>query len=381
MSSFCPNGHHSDSADYCDTCGTPMGAGTTGGSVPGGGVAAPTPPVPSAPPAAGSGSPPPTAAMPAGSAAGGPGGPVVPATRPCPHCGATNEVDDLFCEACGYDFTTGTPPMEVRATRSSLDLGEEPDAPEPAPSGLDLAAAAEAPVLPSGAEAQPEPEPEPEPEPAAEPAAEPDPGPAAEPAPRQASAVPMPLAEPAPGAPPVAPPSPPAAEPPPVPMPAAAPPAGVAAERRRPLYRPPSQQSAPDWVVEIWIDPEWYAVQRSEHDCPSPDVPDVVPVRGRTALVGRPSATRNVHPDVDCGSDTGVSRRHAQFTSDGRRWWIEDLGSANGTYVGSAGAALPVDPIDVGRKVEVDAADRMYVGAWTRLVIRPATDSERAGNG
>ncbi len=131
--------------------------------------------------------------------------------------------------------------------------------------------------------------------------------------------------------------------------------------------------------MEIWIDPEWYAVQRSEQACPSPDVPDVVPVHGRSALVGRPSTTRNVHPDIDCGADTGVSRRHAQFTSDGRRWWIEDLGSSNGTYVGTAGDPLPAEPLDMGRKVEVDAADRIYVGAWTRLVIRQATDSERAG--
>ena len=186
--------------------------------------------------------------------------------------------------------------------------------------------------------------------------------------------------------------------PPPVPMPSAvlaepapepepapdAAPASVPADdptRRRPQYRPPSRESTPDWVVEIWVDPQWYAVQRSDQDCPSPDVPDVVPVHGRTVLVGRPSATRSVRPDVDCGADTGVSRRHAQFSSDGRRWWIEDLGSSNGTYVGAAGDALPVDPIDPGRKVEVDAADRIYLGAWTRLVIRPATASERAGTG
>ncbi len=371
MTSFCPGGHHSDASDYCDTCGTPMGAGTpVGAGTPGGSV--PAPPAPGAPPVPGPGSPPPTATMPGVSAAGGS---VVPPTRPCPHCGATNEVDDLFCEACGYDFTTGAPPMEFGGRRSSLDLDEGPDGPGPAASGSDVVAAAEVPVPACEPELEPEPDPSPEPDLAPEPAPQP-------------PAVPMPVVEPAPGPPPVAPPSPAPAQPAPVPMPVAVPPAvaptgqeASAPERRRPQHRPPSQQSAPDWVVEIWIDPEWYAVQRSDQDCPSPDVPDVVPVRGRVALVGRPSATRNVHPDVDCGSDTGVSRRHAQFTSDGRRWWIEDLGSANGTYVGSAGAALPLDPIDVGRKTEVDAADRIYVGAWTRLVIRPATDSERAGTG
>src|SRR5690606_25776352 len=33
------------------------------------------------------------------------------ATQTCPHCGALNVEDALFCESCGYDFTTGTPPM------------------------------------------------------------------------------------------------------------------------------------------------------------------------------------------------------------------------------------------------------------------------------
>ena len=32
--------------------------------------------------------------------------------------------------------------------------------------------------------------------------------------------------------------------------------------------------------------------------------------------------------------DTRVSRRHARITSDGRDCWIEDMGSANGVYVG-----------------------------------------------
>ncbi|MDO5740155.1 MAG: hypothetical protein Q4P07_08410, partial [Ornithinimicrobium sp.] len=33
------------------------------------------------------------------------------ATQTCPFCGGLNVQDALFCEECGYDFTTGTPPM------------------------------------------------------------------------------------------------------------------------------------------------------------------------------------------------------------------------------------------------------------------------------
>ena len=42
-----------------------------------------------------------------------------------------------------------------------------------------------------------------------------------------------------------------------------------------------------------------------------------------------------------------------------------------------ASAPLPENPIPVGTKQELAADDRVYLGAWTRLVIRPATDEER----
>ena len=39
---------------------------------------------------------------------------------------------------------------------------------------------------------------------------------------------------------------------------------------------------------------------------------------------------------------------------------------------------LPEDPIPVGVKRELDPDDRIYLGAWTRLVIREATEDEIA---
>ena len=93
-----------------------------------------------------------------------------------------------------------------------------------------------------------------------------------------------------------------------------------------------------------------------------------------------PSASRNIHPDIDCSADTGVSRRQAQLTTDGQRWWVEDLQSSNGTYVGpgerSAARATPVPP---GQRRELAEDDRVYVGAWTRLVVRRATPEEQNG--
>ncbi|MDN5804540.1 MAG: FHA domain-containing protein, partial [Microlunatus sp.] len=116
----------------------------------------------------------------------------------------------------------------------------------------------------------------------------------------------------------------------------------------------------------------------SPDELPSPGLPDVIPLPRTSLLVGRTSRSRNITPDIDCGSDSGVSRRQAQLTSDGRRWFVEDLESANGTFIGSATNALPEDPIPVGVKRELDADDRIYLGAWTRLVIREATEDEVA---
>jgi hypothetical protein len=135
-----------------------------------------------------------------------------------------------------------------------------------------------------------------------------------------------------------------------------------------------STGSTAHWVAEIWVDPEWYADQEADDPCPpDPGKPDLVPLTGNIALIGRRSLSRNIHPTLECGSDTGVSRRHARLsTDDGQRWWVEDLESANGTYVGSPDEPLPLDPLEPGERVELTEDDHIYLGAWTRIAIRPA---------
>uniref|UniRef100_UPI0018F17307 zinc-ribbon domain-containing protein n=1 Tax=Actinotalea solisilvae TaxID=2072922 RepID=UPI0018F17307 len=102
MSAVCPQGHTSESTDYCDTCGAPMGAGATGAGAgapggAGGAVGAGTTP------------PPPPPGAPAGVA--------------CPHCGTGNVDGALFCEACGYDFTTGAMPRGAGAGPGGAGAG------------------------------------------------------------------------------------------------------------------------------------------------------------------------------------------------------------------------------------------------------------------
>lgn len=132
----------------------------------------------------------------------------------------------------------------------------------------------------------------------------------------------------------------------------------------------------PPWVAEVWIDPQWYAQQESPDPLPSPGLPAVVPLRHTSLLIGRVSQSRGITPDIECGADNGVSRRHAQLTTDGQRWWIEDLASSNGTFLGDATSPPPSTPIPVGSKREVADDDRIYVGSWTRIVLRPAADGE-----
>ena len=85
MPATCPNGHPSESTDYCDTCGAPM---------------ATLPPLPG------------TAADPATTASGTtvmPHTPVPPGAT-CPNCGGPRGPDEVFCEVCGLNFATGQVP-------------------------------------------------------------------------------------------------------------------------------------------------------------------------------------------------------------------------------------------------------------------------------
>ncbi len=101
----CPNGHQSTDAEWCDTCGTPLGAalgssaaGSGSGSAPAGGGSA--------------------AGVPAAGSGGSGGSARVGATTNCPSCGDANPESNLFCESCGLDFVTGqvpTPPAPTAA--------------------------------------------------------------------------------------------------------------------------------------------------------------------------------------------------------------------------------------------------------------------------
>lgn len=289
MSAVCPNGHTSEAEDYCDTCGSPIDASAqpaAGGGV-GAGATDPTGgPSEAANGAGTSGSSldldPPAPAAPATPA---PADPAAPVGLVCPNCQTENPDGALFCEACGYDFTTGAMPRDPSAGPGDLaDTEPDGEAVDPAAAGS----------------------------------------------------------------------------------------AGVAAAAA------PGEQASTsfEWLAEVWVDPDWYQTQEAEDPCPSPGLPTIMPLRHRSVLLGRVSTSKNTNPEIDLSSDPGVSRRHAQLTTDGSRWFVEDLGSSNGTFVGPASGPLPQRAIAVGPKTELGDDDRLYVGAWTRVVVRRATPDE-----
>ncbi|MET0921246.1 MAG: FHA domain-containing protein [Acidimicrobiia bacterium] len=238
MAVTCPAGHESTTSDFCDVCGAPIDATTPSAIIPLGGVSTP-------PARAVAASPPSSLNLPAPASA----------LLTCSNCATVNPADALFCEACGYDFTTG----QLPATPPTV--------------------------------------------------------------------APIPAAE---------------------------------------------------WVAELWIDTEWFEHQDAPGGVATSGAPTVVPLRATVATIGRRSKSRNLSPDLDCSGDGAVSHMHAQLVLDRDRWYVEDLGSTNGTFVGAPGDPLPDTPLPPRQRRELADDERVYIGAWTRIVVRRATDNEKS---
>jgi pSer/pThr/pTyr-binding forkhead associated (FHA) protein len=74
--------------------------------------------------------------------------------------------------------------------------------------------------------------------------------------------------------------------------------------------------------------------------------------------IGRWDADGGIFPDVDLDADdpeAKVSRRHARITRRGEQYFVEDLGSTNGTFINRGRRLLPGDrhPLRDGDEVIV----------------------------
>jgi hypothetical protein len=89
-------------------------------------------------------------------------------------------------------------------------------------------------------------------------------------------------------------------------------------------------------------------------------------LEGREIRIGRRSASRGIEPEIDLTgppTDPGISHLHAVLLSEpGGGWAVLDPGSSNGTMVNGSDIAP-------GERVALQQGDRIYLGAWTVLAI------------
>ncbi len=127
-------------------------------------------------------------------------------------------------------------------------------------------------------------------------------------------------------------------------------------------------------LVAVSTDADYFAAMVTEGEVPLPDPlpPDQeLELFGTELHIGRTSDSRAVHPNIDIEALTGdpaVSTRHAVLrVSDNGTMTITDVGSTNGTFIDS----FDTDPITQGIPVELSDDSVVYLGAWTKLAVKP----------
>jgi ribosomal protein L40E len=242
----------------------------------------------------------------------------LPATKACPTCGASVQLDATFCGQCGQNLnspdpkTPSAPPVVAAAESPSAGL------PPTVLTGKDIISPAPvATATPPDVVVVP-----PLPEPVLEVPELETPAPSASTVPPTVAAVPPPpVPEPV-----IEPPAPPA--PPPVPEPAAAP------------------------VIATQIQPTAYSLLHLQTNTNIE-----IPLHLSVIHIGKPN--EQSPPDIDVSgfpSAEVVSRIHANLRIEGQDYYIEDVGSANGTYInhnvlakGNRHLLRPGDRIGLGK--------------------------------
>jgi hypothetical protein len=85
----------------------------------------------------------------------------------------------------------------------------------------------------------------------------------------------------------------------------------------------------------------------------------VFPLTGQESMIGRWDADGGIFPEVDLDQDdpeAKVSRRHARIVAQGSQFFIEDLGSTNGTFINRGPRLLP------GNRLLLNDGDEIIVG-------------------
>jgi hypothetical protein len=281
----CPDGHQSASEDYCDVCGMLISGAPAAGS-----SSAPAGP-PAASPSGGD--------RPAGTSAGA-----------CPVCNAPRS--GVFCESCGYNFSTGAPAFAGVPPTTAV-----PPAPAAPPTSVAPPTTAAGPPATSTL-----------PDASAASVATPSPDPAASSFPVASS------------------------------FPAAS-----------------AVGTPTGWTAVVAADHAYYenVEAASGPDGSGIDFPAYCPERrfqltGTEMRIGRRSPSRGIEPEIDLTgppTDPGISRLHAVLIATPDGWAVIDPGSANGTQLN--GADIPT-----GMQLPLHDGDRINLGAWTTITVHGA---------
>ena len=93
-------------------------------------------------------------------------------------------------------------------------------------------------------------------------------------------------------------------------------------------------------------------------------------VAGGETNIGRWDADGGIFPDVDLDQDdpeAKVSRRHARIIREGTQFYIEDLGSTNGTFINRGRRLLP------GNRHPLNNGDEIIVGkTFLKFIVEGA---------
>lgn len=94
-----------------------------------------------------------------------------------------------------------------------------------------------------------------------------------------------------------------------------------------------------------------------------------VTLTGDRVHIGRRSVSRGFTPEIDLGGpggDPAISHVHAILVAKpGGTWALLDPGSTNGTTINGT-----ADPVAPNVEVPLHDSDRIYVGAWTVIILQ-----------
>ncbi|WP_285729397.1 FHA domain-containing protein [Nocardiopsis sp. ATB16-24] len=130
------------------------------------------------------------------------------------------------------------------------------------------------------------------------------------------------------------------------------------------------------WRAVVAADPAYYQYMADQGRLdpsllpfPKRHVQRRVTLAGDRVHIGRRSVSRNFTPEIDLGGpggDPAVSHVHAILVARPEgSWALMDPGSTNGTTVNGA-----TDPLTPNVEVPLHDNDRIYVGAWTVIILQ-----------